>query len=539
MDDSHLDPTQLENTIEESLLLDDSTLTSSAKVRGASYDVIPPQFSSPGLSEIARYGGYGTYSGQSNTDAWVRVALKNFDRNVYDDVYGFTRKPEGTPGMYKSLFKFAEGRSDFHSLNRVQRKAMQAAISKTKKRFRLPYKSDPLDWHHIGQFLRRDTSAGATFMGCKKGEVMEDIYHEARWLAHRMKQDGSQRFNPKQMRFPPCLAGQRGGMSEASDPKTRLVWIYPAEMLVVEGQYAPTMYHKFMADPNTPMLNGRSSTRLYTDWINDAKEGDKLYGLDFSSFDSKVPAWLIRVAFNILRQNINFETWNGQPVSKRDRQKWRNVWDAMVHYFINTPILMPDGRMFRKYRGVPSGSWWTQMVDSVVNDILVQYICLCQEIEPKDLRVLGDDSAFRSYADLDLDQAARDAGDVNMVMHPEKCDVSTDPTKMKLLGTTYRNGHVHRDTDEWFKLVLYPESSVRTIDVSFSRLIGLWIGGAMFDTKFCQFMDYYQTCFKCPEDGWFSKEQRRWLEVVYGNRAPRGWSTKKSLFWRSIFYAYA
>lgn len=538
MDDSHLDPTQLDHVIEESLLLDESTLSPSARERGASYDVIPPQFSSPGLSEIARYKGYNSYSGSSNTDAWTRVALKNFDRNVYNDIYGFTRKPEGTPGMYKSLFKFAEGRSDFYSLNRVQRSAMQKAIARTKKRFKLPWKSEPLDWHDIGQFLRRDTSAGVSFMGQKKGDVMEDIYHEARWLAHRMKQDGRGRFNPKQMRFPPCLAGQRGGMSEASDPKTRLVWVYPAEMLVIEGQYAPVMYHKYMADPHTPMLNGRSSTRLYTDWVKDKKEGEKLYGLDFSSFDSKVPSWLIRVAFDVLRQNIDFETWNGQKVSKRERQKWRNVWDAMVYYFINTPILMPDGRMFRKYRGVPSGSWWTQMVDSVVNDVLVQYLCLCQDIEPRDLRVLGDDSAFRSCANLDLVRAESDAQCVNMVLHPDKCDVKEDPTKFKLLGTTFQQGRPHRDTTEWFKLALYPESSVRNVEVSFSRLIGLWIGGAMFDSRFCEFIHYYQSCFQCPEDGWFSKEQRRWLEVVYGNRAPRGWSAKKSLFWRSIFFAY-
>lgn len=524
--------------VEESHLVDDSTLVPSAKTRGASYEIIPENFQSPGLSEIARYGGYGVYSGYSNTDAWVRTTLKEFDRQVYDDIYGFTRKPEGPQGMYKSLFKFSEGRSTFHQLSRAQRTAMRGAIANAKRAFKLPMKQEPLDWHEVGQFMRRDTSAGASFMGCKKGDVMEEIYHKARWLGHRMKQDGRSRFNPKKMRFPPCLAGQRGGMSDATNPKTRLVWVYPSEMLAVEGFYAPRMYHAFMADPNTPMLNGKSAQRLYTEWCVGLREGELLYGLDFSSFDTKVPAWLIRVAFDILRQNIEWETWRGQKVSKRDKQKWRNVWDGMVWYFINTPMLMPDGRMFRKYRGVPSGSWWTQMIDSVVNHILIDYLTRCQDCEIRALRVLGDDSAFRSGDPFDLDQASADAASVLMVLHPEKCVVASDPTQFKLLGTTYQTGRPHRPTEEWFKLALYPESAVSTLSVSFSRLIGLWIGGAMFDQKFCEFMDYYQSCFQCPAEGWFTKDQRRWLEVIYGGRAPRGWTTKRSLFWRSIFYAY-
>ncbi|AKR15080.1 RNA-dependent RNA polymerase [Pseudogymnoascus destructans partitivirus-pa] len=538
MEVSPFDPTPLDNVIEGSPLVDDSLLVPSSRTRGSSYDVIPEHFNSPGLTEIARYGGYPVYSGGSNTDAWVRTSLKEFDRTMYENIYGYTRKPEGPQGMYKSLLKFSEDKSTFHSLNRVQRRAMIGAIKKARTAFKLPWKREPLDWHEVGQFLRRDTAAGATFMGKKKGDVMEEIYHEARWLGHRMKQDGREKFNPKKMRFPPCLAGQRGHMSERDTPKTRLVWVYPAEMLCVEGFYAPQMYRDFMNDRHTPMLNGKSSQRLYTEWCVGLREGEKLYGLDFSSFDSKVPSWLIRVAFDILRQNIEWSTFRGEKVSKREAQKWRNVWDAMVYYFINTPMLMPDGRMFRKRRGVPSGSWWTQMIDSVVNYILVDYLTQCQTCQIRGLRVLGDDSAFRSCHDFSLDQASADAAAVLMILNPDKCEVTLDPTKFKLLGTTYEDGHPHRETIDWFKFALYPESSVSSIDVSLTRLVGLWLGGGMWDLHFCKFMDYFQTCFPCPLEGWFSKDQRRWLEVIFSGKAPRGWTTKKSLFWHSIFYTY-
>ncbi|AZT88588.1 RNA-dependent RNA polymerase [Phyllosticta citriasiana partitivirus 1] len=506
----------------------------SLRTRG-DYDFVREATLKPGLSEIARYGGYNQYMAPGNTDPYVRESLKTFDRDLYDQIYGFTRRPTGLKGMYESLAKFGDEPLHFDSLNRHQKRCMTKAIARARKAFRLPYKHEPLDWDEVGQHLRRDTAAGATFPGKKKGDVLPEIYTEARWLGHRMKQGGKGSFNPTKVRFPPAMATQRGGLSEIDEPKTRLAWIYPAEMLVVEGLWAPVMYREFMKLPGSPMLNGKSSQRLFSEWAVNVKEGEKLYGLDFKSFDTKVPAWLIRVAFSILHQNVAWDTWRGKPVSPVNRQKWRNVWDGMVWYFINTPILMPDGRMFRKHQGVPSGTWFTQLIDSVVNYILVEYMTTCQDVEPQNLKVLGDDSAFRSGLDFSIERGKEDAIAVGMTLSP-KSEVTTDPTELKLLGTTYRNGHAHRPTDEWFKLALYPENPVSELGVSLTRLVGLWIGGAMWDTRFSKYLEYYQTCYECPKYGNFSKDQRRWLEVVHSGKAPRGWTTGRSLFWRSFFY---
>lgn len=489
-----------------------------------------------GLHRIARYGGYRSYHPPGNTDSWVRTSLKLHDREIYDRIYGYTRRGEGPVGMYKSLMRYSGKVSRFTNLNGTQRQAMINSIDKARKAFRLPIPNQPLDWHEVGQFMKTDTSAGVSFPGKTKREVMPQIYTEARWLGHRMKQGGKGRFDPRHVRFPPCLSGSRGHLSSVDEPKTRLVWIYPAEMLVVEGLWAPVMYQKLMELPDGPLLIGKGSQRLYTEWLANYKDGEILHGLDFSAFDSTVPPWLIHVAFDILHKNVDWLNWRGKPTSKRSRQKWKNVWDGMKWYFINTPILMPDGCMFRKHHGVPSGSYFTQLVDSVVNYILVSYLTECQQLEVRNLKVLGDDSAFRAPTSLDLDRAQKDADSVNMRLSVDKCEQTVDPIEFKLLGTTYRNGHAHRPEDEWFKLALYPENVPPDIQVSMTRLVGLWLGGAMFSPAFCRFFDFYQSCFPCPTEGRFSKEQRKWLDIVYGGRAPLGWTSKQSLFWRSIFY---
>jgi len=245
----------------------------SAKTRSK---LSPPsdKISQPGLREIARYGGYSTYNPPGNTDPWVRMALKEHDRERYERIYGFTRRPAGLEGMYKALFRFGEQVNSFASLSQEQSSCMRSAISSARTAFRLPVKHEPLEWEEVGQYLRHDTSAGVTFPGLKKGDCLEQIYTEARWLGHRMKQGGKVAFDPRRVRFPPCLAAQRGHMSPVDTPKTRLAWIYPAELLVIEGLTAPVMYHEFMALPNGPMLCGKSSQRLYTEWAVNCKEGE-------------------------------------------------------------------------------------------------------------------------------------------------------------------------------------------------------------------------------------------------------------------------
>lgn len=497
------------------------------------YKTIP---STAGLEYLAQWRGYGSYHPEGTVDPWVDSTLRIFDPELRDRIQGFTRRGAGVPGAFSSLEKYSGHLSRFTDFTKTQRTAMIKAIGKARTAFKAPYKYQPLELKAVGQHMKTDTSAGFSFPRKLKKDVMADIYNKARSLKYTFGRNGKGLFNPSKARVAPCLAGTRGHISPEDKVKTRLVWVYPAEMLAIEGMFAPVLYDMIANMPDGPLLLGKGSHRLYSDWLSGWIDGENLHGLDFSAFDTQVPPWLIYTAFEILARNIDFEHVGTAEASQRQRQEMRNIWNAIQWYFINTPILMPDGRLFRKHHGVPSGSYFTQMIDSIVNYILIQYLCECQGLEPKQLKVLGDDSAFRSHHTLDLERAQRDADAVNMKLGVEKCELTKDPTEFKLLGLKYRDGHGYRPDDEWFKFALYPESIPPDISTAFSRLVGLWIGGAMYCRRFLEFMNFYQSSFSMPTEGFFSKEQRKWMEIVFGKKAPRGWSSKDSLFWRSIFY---
>jgi hypothetical protein len=483
------------------------------------------------LNEIARYGGYTSYDPPGNTDPFVAEAMKSWNRPLYDSIRGFTRRGAGVSGLYDALLKFDGTRHDMASLSPHQRACMLKAISATRERFTLPTKEQPLDWHEVGKYLRTDTSAGVTWPGKKKGEVLEEIYPAARWLGHRMKQ-GGKRFNPSAIHFPPCLAAKRGHMSEKTAPKTRMVWIYPAEMLTVEGLYAPRMYERFMELKDSPLLLGSTPSRMASSFGASHSSAFKKLGVDFSAFDSSVPSFLIKIAFDILHRNINWDEWNGKPVSKSQKRKWRNVWDNMVWYFINTPVLMPDGRMFRKYRGVPSGTFWTSLIDSVVNHLLIQYLAEEQGQEVHNLKVLGDDSACH-VRDFDVPRASSVAKSCfGMTVNGPKTELLDSMQSFKLLGTTYRKGAPYREDEEWFKLLLYPEAPVRDVDQSMSRLVGLWLAGAMYSSLYCEFWQYYQSGYPCPSFGRFSRGQRRGLTALLGSDPGEWWRLSSPVFER-------
>lgn len=246
--------------------------------------------------------------------------------------------------------------------------------------------------------------------------------------------------------FDPCVAYHRVQHGSAG-PKVRLVWGYPLSATLLEAMFARPLISHFIHDDTThPMAFGRRRFEIAALTQKISNSGVKV-GLDYSGFDSSIHPRLIDMAFRILR--THFALSDSEEV----------IWQKIVHYFVHTPLLMPDGHIYTKHQGVPSGSYFTQLIDSIVNYISVQYMALRitgKAIQDGKLFVLGDDSIFGLSASVPLERLKQLASELGLNVNAEKSEISYN-NQFDFLGHTWIRGLVHREPSEVAKRLVFPE----------------------------------------------------------------------------------
>nr|ADV15446.1 putative RNA-dependent RNA polymerase [Heterobasidion partitivirus 1] len=189
--------------------------------------------------------------------------------------------------------------------------------------------------------------------------------------------------------------------------KLRTIWGVSKLWIISEAQ----IYWEYIAwiklNPGiTPMLWGYETFtggwyRLYsTLW--QPNENVTYITIDWSRFDKRAYFWLIRKIFIRTRQFFDFN--NGYvptkdyPFSPTDPDKLQALWEWTIEAFFDSPIIVPDGRMFKRlFAGIPSGLFITQLMDSWYNYTMLCSILYYMGIDPKSciIKVQGDDSIIR------------------------------------------------------------------------------------------------------------------------------------------------
>jgi hypothetical protein len=229
-------------------------------------------------------------------------------------------------------------------------------------------------------------------------------------------------------------------------PKQRLVWGYPQSITLAEAQFARPLINAFVAK-RSPMAFGKLRFQLSAE-MTTILNAHCRYGFDMSRFDASVSPRLIKMAFAVLSHNFD--------LSPQKRREWNMVRD----YFIHTPILMPDGNVYIKHRGVPSGSYFTQLVDSVVNFFIIQYayMKIVGRLLPLDkIRVLGDDSLFSSNVAISMKHFRDTLETVGFTLNIAKSCVAINDSKVEFLGHVWNHGLVDRDPRLIAQRMIYPE----------------------------------------------------------------------------------
>lgn len=251
----------------------------------------------------------------------------------------------------------------------------------------------------------------------------------------------------------PCMAFKR---TQAND-KTRLVWGYPYSMTVIEGLVAYPLNQKFK-NRVSPMAFAMTTMALGTRLRVSSYSSRFCYSLDMSKFDSSISSILINHAFKILR------TWfNPHQVEPTTGKAVHEIFDIIQSYFVTTPIMMPNAHVYKgKKHGVPSGSYFTQIIDSIVNVILAGTIDAKFNlgISRRKILVLGDDLLFFSDRKISLDRISKFAKQhLGINVHgSEKSSIFNKGDVIHFLGRDWHNGQPDIPIDDIVAKMVHPES---------------------------------------------------------------------------------
>lgn len=386
-----------------------------------------------------------TYSG-NNVDKAISMITRPqgllFERKLLEDFksMGFDLVPDrdnksvfDPDGLWYSFNKYSEPRK-FNPDRKSLRKAIDLAFWVFGHNEDFP-KLEPLSFDElrVDDNLDLTKSSGLPHLG-KKGDWFDRDVHRAKryWLENRRPE--------------PCMSYHRVQHGEKG-PKTRLVWGYPASVTYCEGLFCIPLI-KYFSGRHTPYIGGRTKGEIFCRLVPIINR-DIRYTIDFSSFDASLNPEIIEAAFSILLTHFNL-----------DDQHLR-LWKKLIDYFINTTILMPDGYVYQKSRGIPSGSFFTQLIGSIANFIIIQYASYSRLLGPihyRDILVMGDDSVFGlDNIVLNIHNISRACGELGMVVHPDKCKISSFGSELWFLSHEWSTGVPTRSEEDVVKRLVFPE----------------------------------------------------------------------------------
>jgi hypothetical protein len=306
-------------------------------------EITTHEFLSLGCAGTFKYLGYypqhkyGSVKGSENTDYWVRQALKLYDYAYYKTLHGKSKKPT-LGNAYTRFLHFSRPTYSFEDgfvKDWTPEQAFQlqvcyenAQVAAGKYLFgdKLNDGYKKISFDDAVNALPTNTSAGFSFPGKKKGEVSYEAKKRAESMDWRIRNGHGQKAIPSTMAL-------RGHLSPVHENKSRMIILYPYEIQILEARYFKKLYLRLKQV--SPILSGNQSLQRLHRYLNSNQ--DMAYiNTDISGWDRMRAIYLIRSAFKVLRHYLDLTQEDKKVV------KW------LENYLIMTPIMTPDGHLFRK-----------------------------------------------------------------------------------------------------------------------------------------------------------------------------------------------
>lgn len=141
---------------------------------------------------------------------------------------------------------------------------------------------------------------------------------------------------------------------------------------LLEKRFSHSLNEK-LQEFNYPMFRDVSDKRAIIRMLfQGPATSDLLLEVKLNYFYSSVSSDVIETVFEMI------ESW-----SLHVKETSKKSWSFVKHYFIQTPILLPNGQLVKKYSGISYGSEYTRIVATLVANILAIVLLSSQDIPAK------------------------------------------------------------------------------------------------------------------------------------------------------------
>jgi len=236
----------------------------------------------------------------------------------------------------------------------------------------------------------------------------------------------------------PISVNWRTQISASGKLKYRQFYPFPVIIAVLEKMLFLEIFTHFERNKLTPYCMSNTHNELslrYSKW----QKYRFIYSLDFKAFDQKVENLLIHLAISFLSKKVNMSFLDNC------------IYQEILTYHKTCLIISSVNGitcMFRKKRGLMSGSALTNLLGSMINLFTILYLNIKFRlmIDTSSISILGDDIIFASNYKVSVDKLALLYKETfNMEVSIDKSKIFAPGEKVFFLGHYFDNNGRYLD----------------------------------------------------------------------------------------------
>lgn len=151
----------------------------------------------------------------------------------------------------------------------------------------------------------------------------------------------------------PCVV-HRVLQPGSDEIKNRWIYCVPIEITILEMYFGLKVVDFFQNRDDIPIKLGSTQKELHS-FIMKSKTGKFSSAGDYSKFDSTLPKHIIYTSFHIIKSMLSLSSYECK------------LFDAMTAFVVESNIYHPHTGFVIRGRGIISGSYYTNLVDSIAN----------------------------------------------------------------------------------------------------------------------------------------------------------------------------